>query len=256
MRNAVILFMAAFCMISCAGKNQEYEMVWIQDKKADQPVSLFPDADSLFLDSLGIEGAVPSSINVFLAEKDGKVMLFDAGLGLPGSGLMMALDSLGISPSEVDYVFLTHFHGDHIGGMTSGDSAVFSNAEVYASRAEYEAWMAMPDAVNLQAVKTMAAYGNRVRLFGFGDTLPCGVVAIDASGHTPGHSAFRLGDVIVAGDIMHGVAIQLINPEICATYDMDKALSAEARKRIMEYAVKNRLLVAGMHFPEGFVDYR
>ena len=97
-------------MISCAGKNQEYEMVWIQDKKADQPVSLFPDADSLFLDSLGIDGAVPSSINVFLAEKDGKVMLFDAGLGLPGSGLMMALDSLGISPSEVDYVFLTHLH--------------------------------------------------------------------------------------------------------------------------------------------------
>ena len=93
-------------------------------------------------------------------------------MGAPGSRLLPGLQSLGISPADIGYLYLTHFHGDHIGGMMKGDSVVFPNAEVYASKVEYDAWMAMPAERKAQVVKTMDAYKERLHLFEFGDTLP------------------------------------------------------------------------------------
>lgn len=43
-----------------------------------------------------------------------------------------------------------------------GDSVVFPNAEVYASKAEYDAWMKMPADRKAQVVKTMDAYKDRL----------------------------------------------------------------------------------------------
>ena len=57
------------------------------------------------------------------------------------------------------------------------------------------------------------------------------------------------------GDLMHGYALQKDHPEINSNYDMDKAKSAESRKRIMQYAHDNKLLMAGMHLPPpGFAE--
>ena len=105
-----------------------------------------------------------------------------------------------------------------------GDSVVFPNAEVYASKVEYDAWMAMPAERKAQVVKTMDAYKERLHLFEFGDTLPGNVVAMEAVGHTPGHTVFQSGKLLVIGDLIHGAALQLEHPEYCASYDMDKEL--------------------------------
>lgn len=76
-----------------------------------------------------------------------------------------------------------------------------------------------------------------------------------AIGHTPGHTAFQLGNLIIVGDLMHGYALQKDHPEINSNYDMDKPKSAESRKRIMQYASDNKLLMAGMHLPPpGFAE--
>ncbi len=133
--------------------------------------------------------------------------------------------------------------------MLDGDKVVFPNAEVYASKKEYEAWMNMPPEKNRQDVKTMKAYKERLHLFEFGDTLPGNIIAMDAAGHTPGHTAFLAGKALIAGDIMHGVALQLVRPDVCPTYDMDKDAAIASRKRILSYAKKNGLLLCGMHFP-------
>ena len=93
------------------------------------------------------------------------------------------------------------------------------------------------------------AYGDRVHMFAFGDTLPCNVIAMDASGHTPGHTVFQTGKLLVVGDLMHGAALQLKYPDICATYDMDKRGAIKSRKHYIEYARKNNLVIAGMHLP-------
>ena len=86
-------------------------------------------------------------------------------------------------------------------------------------------------------------------MFAFGDTLPGGVAAMEAVGHTPGHTVFQVGRLLVVGDLFHGLALQLAHPEICATYDMDKEKAVETRKRFIRYAQENELTMAGMHLP-------
>ena len=227
------------------------KVTWIRDNANDRvmPLSLFPDATKSQIDSLSLQAGVPASVSTFLVEKDGKRILFDTGVGAPDSKLPEGLKSLNITPSDIDYLFITHFHGDHIGGMMKDGVPVFPNAEVYVAKVEYDAWMKMPADKRVQVENTMQAYKDRLHQFAFGDTLPCNVIAMEAAGHTPGHTVFRAGSLLVVGDLMHGAALQLKYPEICATYDMDKSGAVKSRKYYIQYAREKGLVIAGMHLP-------
>lgn len=227
------------------------QVTWIQDNAKEHlmPVSLFAGASDSLIKSLSLQGGIPSSMSTFLVETNGVRILFDTGVGAPDSRLIGGLASLGIAPADIKYLYLTHFHGDHIGGMMKGDSVVFPNAEVYASKVEYDAWMKMAAERKAQVVKTMDAYKERLHLFGFGDTLPGDVVTMSAVGHTPGHTAFQAGKLLVIGDLIHGAALQLEHPEYCASYDMDQETAVKTRKHFLQYAKDNGLTMAGMHLP-------
>lgn len=224
---------------------------WIRDNGTDKlmPVSLFDGDAAEIADSLGLSGGIPSSVSAFLVEAEGKRILFDTGMGEPGCQLLQGLEALGVAPGEIEYIYLTHFHGDHIGGMLRGDTLVFPKAQVYASKAEYDAWMAMDGGMKAQVEKTMGAYEGRLHLFEFGDVLPGGVMTIKAAGHTPGHTVYQAGKLLVVGDLVHGAAVQMADPSVCASYDMDKRAAADTRRLILEYAEKNGLTLAGMHLP-------
>ena len=213
------------------------------------PLSLFGELSQKLVDSLSINNGIASSMSAFLLETDGKRILFDTGMGSPESQLETSLAAAGISPADIDYIYLTHFHGDHIGDMMKEGSAVFPKAEVYAARQEYEGWMQMPDEQKAQVVATMNAYKDRLHLIEYNDTLPGGVVAMNGEGHTPGHTIYRVESILVVGDLVHGAALQLAHPEICASYDMDSQKAVGTRKQFLEYARQNNLLMAGMHQP-------
>ena len=227
------------------------KLTWIRDNAQERlmPLSLFGDVPQQLVDSLGIAGGIPSSVSAFLLEVDGKQILFDAGMGAPDSRLMDGLASVGVSPVDVDCLYLTHFHGDHIGGMMKGDMVVFPKAEVYAARQEYDGWMQMPDKQKAQVVATMTAYKDRLHLFEYGDTLPGKVVALNAEGHTPGHTVYQAGGFLIVGDLVHGAALQLVRPDMCASYDMNSEMAVKTRKHYLDYACQNGLLMAGMHQP-------
>ncbi len=230
-------------------------ITWIQDNAHPRimPISLFPTADTLLVDSLGLKDGVPSTVSVFLIEKEGKKMLFDAGLGAQDSRLQDALSFLGILPESIDYIFLTHCHGDHIGGMTSSDEAVFTSAEVYLSAEEYDQWKDSNDAL---FDRMRSLYEGRLHTFPFTGELPCGVKPISAVGHTEGHTVYEIGNILVVGDILHGAALQMEDTKICARFDQDTELAIRNRKSILEYARMNNLTMAGMHFPApGFIGH-
>lgn len=214
-------------------------------------LSLFGELPQTLIDSLNIGQGVPASVSAFLLEIDGKRILFDTGMGAPDSRLLTNLSAAGVTPADIDYLYLTHFHGDHIGGMMKGDTVVFPKAEVYAAQQEYDAWMQMPDEKKMQVAATMEAYKDRLHLVAHGDTLPCGVVALDCAGHTPGHTAYRAGRFLIVGDLVHGAALQMAHPEICAAYDMDPQSAIKQRRYYLDYARQNHLLLAGMHQPAG-----
>lgn len=138
-------------------KDNGITITWIQDNATPKtmPASLFSQEAQAVIDSLGMkESGIPSTISSFLVQVGGKNILFDTGLGLPDSRLLKALQSLQISPNNIQYIFLTHFHGDHIGGLlTNKGETVFKQAQIYAARAEYEGWMKMPQNQRTQIEK-------------------------------------------------------------------------------------------------------
>lgn len=229
------------------------QVVWLKDNPDDKlmPRSLFPEASDSLIEQLNLQEGVPSSIGTFLLNANGEWILFDTGLGAMRGGQMLnALAAQGLTPDSISAIYLTHFHGDHIGGLVAEGQPVFQQAQVYASQVEYTAWIDnMPAEQNGMQREAMEAYAEQLHLFQFGDTLPHDILAIDAVGHTPGHTVFQCGDLLVIGDLMHGAALQLAHPEISGNYDMDKAQAAVSRQRILQYAAENHLTMAGMHLP-------
>ncbi len=229
-------------------------LTWIRDNAEPHlmPRALFPDASDALIAELGLQAGIPASVSVFLLEKDGVRILFDGGNGVSDSRMPAALETKGLAAEDIDYVYITHLHGDHIGGLLKGSEAAFPKARIYLSKAEYDGWMNMPETQNAKQRELMAAYEGRLNLFEPGTLLPAGVEGIAAFGHTPGHTAYLTGNALIVGDILHGAALQLLHPEFCAEFDMNKTAAVASRKMILEYAAANQLLMCGMHFPALF----
>ena len=246
--NLWISLAAAMFLISACASGTKTEVHAIPDSKNPKTMTpgLFTDIPEGLIEELGVEEGIPSSLCAFFVRKDGKNILFDSGNGADDSQLIPTLESIGINPEDIDYVFITHLHGDHIGGMVKDGAAVFANATVFLNKDEYDGWG------NVDESPMGQAYGESIKLFTDADTLPCGIQAIKAYGHTPGHTMYRIDDIVIAGDLMHATALQLENPESCARFDMDKEKSAQTRKSALESFKEEGLKVYGMHFPDPY----
>lgn len=226
-----------------------FSVYWLKDNAGDRtfPYDLFGEVPENIRQEINLPDGMPSSISAYLIKSNGKNILFDSGLGQKAGGqLLNQLQNIGITPENIDYVYITHFHGDHIGGMVDTTGAkVFTNAEVYVSQLEKDSDLGTGE----QAVKMFEQYGDKIHVFNFGDKLPEDVLTIDAMGHTPGHTVFQKGNLLIIGDLMHALSLQLPHPEFNANFDGDKDKAAASRKRILEYAKQNNLIVCGMHLP-------
>ena len=254
MKKQTILWLVALISVltSCGGKSTtETKLHVIFDNPAPRtmPLALFGEVPDELVASLNIGDGIPSSVSVMLLEKDGQQLLFDAGNGNEDSRMLPRLKELGYAPTDIDAIFITHLHGDHIGGLLKDGQPVFPQAKLYIPSVELDTWTKTPESTPKNVQAMIAAYGENLVKFSLGDALPCGIEAIAAYGHTPGHTLYRTDDKLIAGDIMHGVALQLEHPEYCARYDMDKEQAIASRKAILELVKKEGLTMHGMHFP-------
>lgn len=257
MKRLSFAFVVGACMalITSCQSAPSYEVIALKDNAQPRlmAAALFAEtAPEGLIASLGLEDGVPASVCAFLINADDKQILFDAGNGNDDSQLIPELNANGVQPSDIDYVMITHMHGDHIGGMTKDGKAVFANATLYIPKAEYDGWIAMGEERSAQMRAMIEAYGDKVVIFTDQMSLPCGLKAVAAPGHTPGHTAYLADKHFIVGDIMHGVALQLEHPEVCARFDMDHAQAVASRKMVIEKAKAEGLTLYGMHFPEPY----
>lgn len=193
-----------------------------------------------------------SAICAFLIRGGGKTVLVDTALG---GAIFDSLKKLSVDPAAVDAVLITHLHGDHFGGLAKNGKAMFPKADVYLAEQEKDYWT--KTSVNKAAVDALAPYGSRVKTFrpagldaALAEILP-GISPVAAFGHTPGHTCYLVQSggarLLLWGDLMHVQDIQFPRPDISVTYDTDPVMAAESRKKVLDYAVKNKVLIGGMH---------
>jgi glyoxylase-like metal-dependent hydrolase (beta-lactamase superfamily II) len=215
------------------------------------------------------------SCNTFAIERAGRLIVIDAGCGTttPGAGQQLAaLRALGVAPADVDVALMTHLHRDHAAGLIDASGlAVFPHAELVVHRDDLDFWGDEATLAGLResqkpdfaiATAVLHAYADRIRSVESEEVLP-GVTAIPTPGHTPGHTAWLLDShderLLIWGDVVHLPVIQFARPEAGVVYDIDSPAAAATRRRVLDMAATERLLVAGVHldFPcFGWVEAR
>jgi glyoxylase-like metal-dependent hydrolase (beta-lactamase superfamily II) len=222
------------------------------------------DAERMILERTG-KPRPRISVNMFAVRSPERTYLVDAGSGttmgpscgrLPGS-----LAAAGIAMEDIDAVLLTHVHPDHSNGLTSDEGeALFPNADIIVHENEMSFWFddaAMAAATERARTRYFAAarfrlapYRDRISTFRSGEVLP-GIAGVPCPGHTPGHSAFRISsggeEILIWGDAVHVPELQVPRPEITMVYDMDGPAAAASRRAMFDLAVRDGLLVGGMH---------
>ncbi|OWA52016.1 hypothetical protein BV898_16472 [Hypsibius exemplaris] len=252
----------------------DFEITALSDGSVEiDPQVLMPEASPVALRRARQHAFIPLpvtvSVNAFLINTNTSLVLIDTGSGaLVGeSKIVQNLRAAGYRPEDVDHVFLTHLHGDHMGGVKAAGSPgmIFPNAIIRLSQAEADYWLNATNAANSSVIMKdnfaaaqdiLAPYFavDRVKPFNIteGELLP-GFRAVTRMGHTPGHTQYYVESggrtIVVWGDITHFEWAQLPDPELTVAFDYNEPEAAKARSELLEMVVEKRHLVAAAHAP-------
>ena len=213
-----------------------------------------------------LQTPLETSVNGYLINTGSKLVLIDTGAaGLFGPTLGNLVNNLrasGYTPDQVDEVYITHMHADHVGGLMAGNLRVFPNATIRADQREADFWLsqanmdkAPADAKDffkgaMASLNPYVAAGKFKPFDGDTDLLP-GIRAIAARGHTPGHAIYAVESkgqkLVVWGDLMHVAAVQFAEPAVTIQFDSDPKAAAPARKKAFADSAKNGYYVAVAH---------
>jgi glyoxylase-like metal-dependent hydrolase (beta-lactamase superfamily II) len=204
----------------------------------------------------------------FLVNTGKQVILVDAGAGTWWGGgalgrLGDSLRSAGYTPEEVNIVLVTHFHSDHVGGLTTQDGRrVFPNADVYLAKAESDFWLspeiaakapkdAQPFFQSAQAIAAPYIKAGKWHTFSVSESIIDGMQLVSLPGHTPGHTGYEFSSkgqkILFWGDTIHAQRVQLQHPEITVGFDIDQTAAAATRNRLLAKLAGADVLIASPH---------
>jgi N-acyl homoserine lactone hydrolase len=149
------------------------------------------------------------------------------------------LAEIGLKTSDIDYVAISHTHGDHIGNVK-----LFPDATVLLQRAEYD-WinsgpLADPNLNQLVILarqlmgqpKNLKLIDGDLDVFGDGS-----VILISTPGHTPGSQSLMVhlansGYIVLSGDVVH--LQENFEKNIVPALNVDKAQSLASMQRVRD----------------------
>lgn len=200
---------------------------------------------------------IPFTFSCYVIKHGGDYMVWDTGYA-PGSNpnapkvsLADQLAQLKITPEQVKYVGISHFHGDHTGQLPT-----LPNATLLIGQREWQALTApqpMPGA-NVAAFKHWISEGGKVEpqpadkdVFGDGT-----VVILRTPGHTPGHQSLLVrlkekGPVILIGDAAH--FHENYDNDGVPDFNYDRAETLASLDRIKKMAANLKATVIIQHDP-------
>jgi glyoxylase-like metal-dependent hydrolase (beta-lactamase superfamily II) len=195
----------------------------------------------------------------YLLRSGGKRILVDTGVAPAGlwgwepeweEGLLPVLAEAGAAPEDVDVVFFTHLHVDHVGWNTDREGRpVFPRARLVAHR----------DVVAFALATDRPHIDRCIRPLEFdeltGETeLAEGVTAFPLPGHFPGHLGVRIESageraLLIADTAVHPMLLD--RPEAAYVSDIDPGESAATREALLPQLVDADVVVMCGHYPQG-----
>jgi glyoxylase-like metal-dependent hydrolase (beta-lactamase superfamily II) len=249
----------------------DFEVTALSDGVVALPVDKLltntkPEKTLKALQKYHLSSPTETSVNGYLINTGSKLVLIDTGAATlfgPTLGrLANSLKAAGYTPDQVDEVYITHMHGDHVGGLMQGDQLAFPNAIVRADQHDADFWLSQANMDKAPADAkgafqgAMASINPYIRAGKFktfnGDTeLVAGVKAVAARGHTPGHSVYLVESkgqkLMLWGDLMHVAAVQFENPSVTISFDSDSKAAMAARKKAYADAAQQGYMVGATH---------
>ena len=244
---------------------------------------IFPEADRdklaarrEFLEPLHVDlgrGMVLLTIQLFVLRVAGRTVLIDPCVGehkervVPpdwnnrdATGFLQRVQAAGVHPDEVDVVFCTHLHSDHVGWNTRRVDGrwvpTFRNARYLVGRREMQHWQTL----QAEGANRLYAYedsvlpvvnAGQVDLVDEGYEPAAGMTLALFPGHTPGqmglHVHSRSERAVFCGDAIHS-PVQVLHPELSAGLDSDRQQSRATRLGILEHAATHGSWLVPAHF--------
>ena len=197
----------------------------------------------------------------FLIRHGDRYMLWDAGISARAIGMNHAvykldrtisdqLKVIGVKPEQVEFVGISHYHGDH-----TGQASQFPQATLLIGAGDLEVLKrpVSPRGAAPPHIKPWLEGGSKVEalvedhdVFGDGS-----VKILMTPGHTPGHSALlvklKSGPMILAGDLWfaHSDVLRGTMPE----FNASRAETVASRDRISRLAEALDAVVIIQHEP-------
>ena len=225
------------------------------------------DARGLLTSTFQLPSPVGLEINTILVNTGDRLVLIDAGCGVDKfqkttGRLLGNLAAAGYAPNDIDTILFTHFHFDHLWGISDHENAslLFPSAELVAAETEFAFWNAPDLAAKLppeqqprvtQANLKLAS--PRLRLIKAVAEVVPGVTTFGTPGHTPGHIAVHINsgseELLLTGDVVVNSAVSFLHPEWPFGFDIDVPLATRTRMAFLDRAAADKTLVGGYHLP-------
>lgn len=220
------------------GKDQQLPKAMFSD------TFLYPDASSKDF-----------TFSCYLIRHGADYMIWDAGLPAPEAPRIIdQLKQVGIAPSQIKFLGLSHFHFDHIGqaadfpGATlligADDLAVIRKGEQLPdgstdSQTRLAPW--------ISGGKPSQPLSGDLDVFGDGT-----VVIMRMPGHTPGHRSLlvrlpKTGNVLLSGDLYHFPENRF--GRVVPVFNTDRAQTLASMDRFEELARRLKATVIIQHEP-------
>lgn len=250
----------------------EFEVTALSDGTNPMPATTLLNGDPGKVATLLRENflgeRVETSHNSYLINTGKELVLIDAGAGAllsPQTGdLLHNLRAAGYRPEQVDEVYLTHLHPDHVGGLVTDGKRTFTHAMVRLDKREMDFWLsearmrAAPESMKRffeGAMVSLRPYVAAQKVKPFDGSVPLipGITSQSLYGHTPGHTGFSIESngerLLLWGDIIHVAAVQFEDPSVTIAYDVDAGSARGERRRMLADAAQQGYLIGGAHVP-------
>lgn len=214
MKNAILPLTTLLMTIFACAQSVLAQEVEVTLTRLDCGTAAAPSDVARFSDTYAYNGTkVQLTYSCYLIKHGNEYLVWDAGqpdngsASAPKKNLVALLAEVNVTPEQINYLGISHYHGDHM-----GQASLLPQATLLIGQGDWDALTGVTPnrAANPAPVHHWTSGAGKVEpqpgdkdVFGDGS-----VIMLNMPGHTPGHHSLLvklkdMGNVLISGDLAH-----------------------------------------------------